>query len=115
MAVISNLHRLFLSKEKLAAIDVPFDSPLPPLAMFQQSGALGPFTIPSDQVNQLIGAPIGVVSLPATYRHDPLLWATLAHETGGHDITHADPDLLPELKREILALFGLGLLRPDNY
>lgn len=114
LAVISNLYRSFLSKEKMAAIDVPFDAPLPPLAMFQQSGALGPFTIPSDQVNQLIGAPIGVVSLPATYRHDPLLWATLAHETGGHDITHAVPDLLPELKREILASFGLGLLRPDQ-
>lgn len=114
LAVISNLYRSFLSKEKLAAIDVPFEAPLPPLAMFQRSSAFGPFTIPSDQVEQLIGVPIGVVSLPATYRFDPLIWATLAHETGGHDITHADPDLLPELQTNILALFGIGSLRPDQ-
>ncbi len=96
------------------AVDIPLVGTIPPLAMFQHSGANGPFTIPSDQVNQVIGVNIGVVSLPSTYRDHPLLWASLAHETGGHDVTHADPGLLPELAAGIETLFGVGLFRPDQ-
>lgn len=110
LAVISNLYRSFLSNEKRAAANIPAAMPQnPPLATFLHSGMSGPFTIPSDDIGQLFGSNIGVVCLPATYRAHPLLWASLAHETGGHDVTHADTGLLPELGAGARALFGGGL------
>ncbi|HET8845977.1 MAG TPA: hypothetical protein VFN35_31225 [Ktedonobacteraceae bacterium] len=111
LAVISNLYRSFLSDSKRASIDIPLASVLPPLAVFQHNGEFGPFTIPSDQISQLFNSEIGIVSLPSTYREHPLLWASLAHETGGHDVTHADAGLLPELAAGVQALFGVNPLR----
>lgn len=86
---------------------------LPPLAMFQNDGRDGPFTITADGVQQLIGAQAGVVSLPATYAHHPILWGALAHEVAGHDITHATPGLLDELERGIPAAFASSAV-PHN-
>jgi hypothetical protein len=113
LAVISNFYRSFLSKAKRSAINVPLVEQLPPLAFFKNSGEDGPFTIPADDVQKLFGSTIGVVSLPSTYRDDPLLWASLAHETGGHDVLHADPGLLEELADGLRNLFGGGPL-PAN-
>lgn len=115
LAVISNLYRSFLSRAKRNAVDVPPSLPmLPPLASFKQSGDFGPFTIPADGTRQLFGSDIGVVSLPSTYRDHPVLWAALAHETGGHDVLHADPELLPELAGGVRDLFGGGTVRPGR-
>jgi hypothetical protein len=97
LAVISDLYRSFLDRDSRAQAGVSLVETLPPLAMFQHDGGGGPFTLPVDAVQQIIGGNVGVVSLPATYRNDPFLWVSLSHEVGGHDVTHADPALLPEL------------------
>lgn len=113
LAVVSNFYRSFLSKAKRQAVDSPYLGDfLPPLATFMQAGDRGPFTLPGDMVRMLCGAGVGVVCLPQTYRFHPICWLTLAHETGGHDVLHADPGLLPELVTGIRSLFGGGPLTP---
>jgi hypothetical protein len=112
LAVISNLYRSFLEAGRRAAAGFPqLEEQLPPLAVFQHDGRGGPFTVPVDGIESLFEGTVGVVSLPSTYRDHSLLWASLAHETGGHDVLHADPTLLPELGAGIRAFFG-GRLRP---
>jgi hypothetical protein len=107
LAVISNLYRSFLDKSKRASVDFPRPIPtLPPLATFKSTAQQGPFTIPNDGVQQTTGGTVGVVSLPGCYADNPLLWASLAHETGGHDVLHADPQLLPELAEMVATMFG---------
>src|SRR3954454_1096332 len=108
LAVISNFYRSFLDARQRLAAGFPLNSAAPPLAMFQHSGEMGPFTITSESIMQLTGGTVGVVSLPATYRQHPVLWASLAHETGGHDVLHADEALLPELTAGVKAMFGGG-------
>jgi hypothetical protein len=111
-AVISNLYRSFLSKRQRTNVPLPLIETIPPLATFAASAVQGPFTLPSDAVKQLVTASIGIVSLPACYRGHPLIWPAVAHETGGHDVLHADPGLLQELEttvqREVPG--GLGRL-----
>jgi len=106
-AVISDLYRSFLSKQQRESSGIPLVEQLPPLAtfgsqdpkvQFPPGGLDGPYTLPSDDMKNTTGATIGVVSLPSVLRDHPLLWAALAHETGGHDVVHADPKLLPELR-----------------
>jgi hypothetical protein len=73
----------------------------------------GPFTLPVDRVRQYIGASVGVVSLPGAYAAHPLVWAGLAHETGGHDVIHADPGLIEQLAAGVGKLDALPpALRP---
>jgi hypothetical protein len=114
LAVISNLFRSFLSSVKRRSLDVPLGEQLPPLAVWQSSPDQGPFTIPVDQTRRIINATVGVVSMPASFAGHPFLYTSLTHETGGHDVLHADADLLPELKRGVHHLFGsaswLGVL-----
>jgi hypothetical protein len=103
-AVISNLYRSFLSKEQRASVGLPLIETVPPLVTFAPTAAQGPFTLPSDSVKDMIQVPIGVVSLPGSYREHPLLWPALAHECGGHDVLHADPGLLKELGDGVMQL-----------
>ncbi len=102
LAVVSDLYRSFLDKKKRADARFPVREYLPPLATFKYLANPGPFTMPVNEVHKHIGGSVGIVSLPATYAEDPILWATLAHETGGHDVVHADAGLLEELQH------GLG-------
>jgi hypothetical protein len=115
LAVVSNYYRSFLSAAKRRAVQFPVPSEgLPPLAVFQHSGAFGPFTFPDEMVKKLCGAELSVVSLPQRLSAHPVTWLTLAHETAGHDVLHADPDLLPELVVAVRTLFGGGPLTPGE-
>jgi phospholipase C len=105
LAVVSDLYQSFLDRDKRANIGLALSETLPPLAMFQHTGDAGPFTLPVDDIENLIGGAVGVVSMPATYARHPAIWAALAHETGGHDVTHADAGLLPELASGVSAAF----------
>ena len=106
-AVISNLYRSFVGDEQRARIDLPLTESAPPLATFAPTGDAGPFTLPVDAIQSILKVPVGVVSLPGSYREHPLLWPALAHETGGHDVVHADRPLEPELAKAVRAMHGL--------
>lgn len=116
LAVISNFYRSFLDATKrISAGFPPISEQLPPLAMFQHDGKNGPFTLTVDAISGLFGGTVGVVSLPSTFRDHPLLWASLAHETGGHDCLHADAGLLPELAQSVQTFFGGGTIASGGH
>jgi hypothetical protein len=106
-AVVSNMYRSFLGSEQRARVALPLIETLPPLVTFGPAPDQGPFTLPVDSVKQFIGASIGIVSLPGCYAHHPILWGALAHETGGHDVLHADPGLLQQLAAGVAKLDGM--------
>lgn len=119
LAVVSNLYRSFVNANKRSSVDAPIVTATPPLAFFQSDGGEGPYTVTSDSMQQIFNTPIAVVSLPATYRDHALLWSSLTHEVCGHDVVHADADLVPEMVQGVRALFvGNGFapngpLNPD--
>ena len=86
----------------------------PPLAMFLSTPISGPFTIEADLMMDKLGTPIGMVSLPATYRDHPVLWACLSHEVGGHDVVHADDGLVEEMQAKTRALLAPHFLPKAN-
>ncbi len=98
VAVTSNLYRSFLASARRKAAGMPdLGETLPPLACFSSDGSDGPITLAVDLTRAYLQAEVGVVALPATLADHPILWMTLVHETGGHDVTHADGGLLDEL------------------
>ncbi|HVG22794.1 MAG TPA: hypothetical protein VND45_01460 [Thermoanaerobaculia bacterium] len=106
LAVVGDLYESFLADAKRRRLGISLSEQLPPLAMFRHDGSLGPYTYPVDAVYAMLGAEVGVVSVPSTYRHHPLLWGALAHETGGHDVIHADAGLLEEMQNVVASLFA---------
>ena len=62
----------------------------------------GPYTWPVDAA-ETFDVKCGIVSLPPAHaRRDVLAWATLGHETAGHDILGADGGLPEELSNKVL-------------
>ena len=116
LAVISDLYVSFLNRSTRRNLDIKLSETLPPLAVYQSDASSGPFTIPCDTISQLTGGSIGVVSMPATFANHPFFFGSLAHETGGHDVIHADHGLMQQLREEVYSVFPdpasqqLGLL-----
>src|SRR5262245_25126566 len=65
-------YRSFLDTDGNFDLGQTPEQKLPPLASFQHDGSQGPFSLTSDFVDELIGAKISVVGLPATCMEDPL-------------------------------------------
>ena len=97
LAVVSNLFRSFTNSNKRGSLGITLESETPPVAYFQSIPEQGPHTVASDKMRDTFGTSIGIVSLPATFRNHPVVWASLTHEVCGHDVVHADPELVPEL------------------
>lgn len=106
LAVVSNLFRSFVNRNKRDSLGITLATETPPVAYFQSIPEQGPHTIPSDRMRDTFGTSIGIVSLPATYRDHPIVWASLTHEVCGHDVVHADPDLVPELIAAVRSMFA---------
>jgi hypothetical protein len=115
--VVSDLYDGFLSAEDRAGTNPPDRSTIPPLVKWGYPGN-GPYTLPIDATAPF-GLKTGIVSLPpANARHGLFAWAALGHETGGHDILHADTGLLNELRRAVWAGLqeqGLGYGLPTYW
>lgn len=118
--VASDLYDSFISEEKRVSAQTgrPIESPtygvIPPLVKFGNAES-GPYTWPCDATMQLLGMRCPIVSLPpAQLKGGLLAWVSLGHETGGHDVLHADAGLLQELAQKVqsavLAKFQSPLL-----
>lgn len=114
LAVVSNLYRSFVNAKKRESLQVPQVTAPTPLAFFQSDGGQGPYTITSESMKKIFGTPVAVVSLPATYRNHSLLWCSLAHEVCGHDVVHADEQLVPELVAGVRSLFTGPSFAPNG-
>ena len=100
--VVSDLYDGFLSAEDRGGILPPDNETLAPLVKFGNPD-FGSYTWPVD-ATESFGLKVAIVNLPpANARHGLLAWAALGHETGGHDILHADNGLLDEVSRAIRA------------
>ncbi len=105
--IVSDLYDGFLSDEVRVGkqtgkpINPPTYGVIPPLVKFGNPDA-GPYTWPGDATSQILGMGCGVVNLPPAQLNGGLIaWSSLGHETGGHDVTHADKGLLDELAQKV--------------
>lgn len=105
--IVSDLYDGFLSDEVRVGkqtghpIDPPTYGVIPPLVKFGNADA-GPYTWPGDATKEILGMGCGVVSLPPEQMSGGLIaWSCLGHETGGHDVLHADQGLLDELAQKV--------------
>lgn len=111
-AVIADIYTSFLYSDERVSAGLTPKQRLPPLGAFtapilpKQQVSPPPYMFSVDMMKELSNRfAAGVVSLPSGYRTHPILWGVLAHEVGGHDVLHADEDLLPELLKGIEDLF----------
>lgn len=95
---IADLYDGFLSMEERQGIKPPDYETVSPLVKWGS----GPYTWPADTGIKL-GMNMAVVSMPPAYSQNIALWAPLGHETGGHDILHADKGLLAEIGKVVTA------------
>lgn len=104
--VVSDLYNSFLSNaNRVSQQGTPIEPPtygvIPPLVTFGNQDA-GPYTWPAPATAQMLGLKCAIVSLPpAQLTGGVLAWSSLGHETGGHDVTHADRGLLDELTQQV--------------
>ncbi|MCX7923004.1 MAG: hypothetical protein N3B21_13475 [Clostridia bacterium] len=100
--VISDLYDGFLSAEDRVGVKPPDKSVIPPLVKWGNPSS-GPYTWPIDATS-IFGLKAAIVNLPPSNSKSGILaWAALGHETGGHDILHADTGLLAELQQAVLS------------
>jgi hypothetical protein len=103
---IADLYDGFLSMEERKQVKPPDYQVVSPLVLWGGPEA-GPYTIPADpEFVVKLGVNMSVVSMPPSYSENIVLWSAIGHETGGHDILHADAGLLSEIgyvvEREII-------------
>lgn len=100
--VVYDLYDGFLSKEDRKGIKPPDKGTIPPLVKWGNPDD-GPYTWPVDMTNEAFKVGTGVVNLPPSNARCGLLaWSALGHETGGHDILHADTGLREEMANAVL-------------
>ena len=96
---IADLYDGFLSMEERRGVKTPDHETVSPLVKWGNPND-GPYTWPADTGSR-IGLKMAVVNMPPAYSKNVALWAALGHETGGHDILHADDGLLGELAKTV--------------
>lgn len=97
---IADLYDGFLSMEERINIKPPDYEKFSPLVRWGGPDA-GPYTISATGPSIYPDTPetnIAVVSMSPAYAQNISLWAAIGHETGGHDVLHADKGLLNELE-----------------
>lgn len=117
LAVISNLHRSFLSGQRRAQVNFPplITAEMPALATFRTSSRLPvPFVFTEENIKSMFGGSTAVISMPYSYKNHPLLWPVLTHEAGGHIILQSDQNILPELISGVSDLFTRQISSPGN-
>jgi len=98
--LVGDLYDGFLSAEDRQGINPPDNAKTPPLVKWGNPDS-GPYTWPGDSTSSF-GARAAVVNLPpANARKGLFAWAALGHETGGHDILHADNGLQDQLAQAV--------------
>ena len=94
--LVGDLYDGFLSAESRMQVKLPDYEVIPPLVKWGNPND-GPYTWTVAAMRGL-NIPIGVVNLPPAHAKQGLMaWATIGHETGGHDILGADLGLLDEI------------------
>jgi hypothetical protein len=100
--VVSDLYDGFLSAEDRRGIKPPDRATTPPLVKWGNPMS-GPYTWPVDATTSF-GARAAVVNLPpGNARKGLMAWAALAHETSGHDVSHANVGLQDEMAQAVRA------------
>src|ERR1041385_1382703 len=98
--VVSDLYDGFLSAEDRRGIKPPERTTTAPLVKWGNPND-GPYTWPIDATSSF-GASAAVVNLPpANARKGLMAWAALPHETGGHDISHANKGMQDEMAEAV--------------
>ncbi|HTP60329.1 MAG TPA: hypothetical protein VMM82_15510 [Spirochaetia bacterium] len=98
--VVADLYDGFLSHEDRANIKLPDRDTITPIVKWGNPED-GPYTITIESARQL-GVECAIVNLPPAIARGVLVaWSSLAHETAGHDVAHADIGLVPEMKQTV--------------